>query len=94
MNEFRVTDQGELDLGLTAAPAPPRAVARPARRATAAGAPCPPGPLPDDDWPAGDVGDWDFEPADDGDPDASPDDYQAWLAGLPAEVRAEFLAGA
>ena len=63
--------------------------------------PGPPGarPSPTDDgpggdWPADDLADWDFEPADDGDPEAGPDDYQAWLAGLPAAVRADYLAGA
>ena len=33
-------------------------------------------------------------PGDYGDPASEPDDYEAWLAGLPADVRAEFLAGA
>src|SRR5580704_3441554 len=115
MNEFRVTDQGELDLGLAAPPSSSALAARPPRRVpAAAGAACPPaaqqapaGPpapaaqqvpgaaVPDDDWPADcwPAGDWP-EPGDDGDPDTSPDDYQAWLAGLPAEVRADFLAGA
>ena len=46
-------------------------------------------------WPDG----WvppDYEPddfADPWDPDDGPDDYDAWLAGLPADVREEFLAG-
>src|SRR5580704_13523452 len=115
MNEFRVTDQGELDLGLAAPPSSSALAARPPRRVpAAAGAACPPaaqqapaGPpapaapqvpgaaVPDDGWPADcwPAGDWP-EPGDDGDPDASPDDYEAWLAGLPAEVRADFLAGA
>jgi hypothetical protein len=44
------------------------------------------GPPPDDDW-AEDI--WDS-----GDPESDPDDYEAWLAGLPADIRAEFLAGA
>ena len=101
MNEFRVTDQGELDLGLAAPPTGPRPVARPPRGRMTAAAACPPGarPSPTDDgpggdWPADDLADWDFEPADDGDPEAGPDDYQAWLAGLPAAVRADYLAGA
>ena len=100
MNEFRVTDQGELDLGLAAPARGPRSGVRPPRRATTAAAACPPGASPSpattgpaDDWPADDW-DWDFEPADDGDPEAGPDDYQAWLAGLPAAVRADYLAGA
>src|SRR5580704_776657 len=108
MNEFRVTDQGELDLGLAAPPSSSAPAARPPRRVpAAAGAACPPNAsqapgapqpgaaVPDDDWPADcwPAGDWP-EPSDDGDPDASPDDYEAWLAGLPAEVRADFLAGA
>ena len=56
--------------------------------------------MPGDDWAAA-TGptasgprDWDWEPGDDGDPETGPDDYQAWLAGLPAAVRADFLAGA
>jgi hypothetical protein len=107
MGEFRVTDQGELDLGLSAPAASPRPAARPPRRTSAAraGAACPPGAtqqpcdLPagddwlNDDWPAGEIAGWDWEPTDDGDPDISPDDYQAWLAGLPADVRADYLAG-
>ncbi len=59
MNEFRVTDQGELGfLGLAAAPTPvPSPLPEPPRRArpTAAdaGAACPPGgpQVPGDDWP-------------------------------------------
>ncbi len=101
MNEFRVTDQGELDLGLAAPPTGPRPAARPPRGRMTAAAACPPGarPSPTDDgpggdWPADDLADWDFEPGDDGDPETGPDDYQAWLAGLPAAVRADFLAGA
>src|SRR5580704_8248601 len=108
MNEFRVTDQGELDLGLAAPPSSSAPAARPPRRVpAAAGAACPPNAsqapgapqpgaaVPDDDWPADcwPAGDWP-EPGDDGDPDTGPDDYEAWLAGLPAEVRADFLAGA
>ena len=102
MNEFRVTDQGELDLGLAAPATGPRPVARPPRGRMTAAAACPPGarPSPTDDgpgndWPADDLlADWDFEPGDDGDPETDPDDYQAWLAGLPAAVRADYLAGA
>ena len=63
MNEFRVTDQGELDLGLTAPPAGPRPAARPPHHTTAAAASCPPNAsqapgaaVPDDDWPAGTAG--------------------------------------
>ncbi|HTA01840.1 MAG TPA: hypothetical protein VK802_15755 [Streptosporangiaceae bacterium] len=103
MNEFRVTDQGELDLGLAAPPSSSAPAARPRRVPAAAGAACPPNAsqapaapqVPDDDWPADcwPAGDWP-EPGDDGDPDTSPDDYEAWLAGLPAAVRADFLAGA
>ena len=102
MNEFRVTDQGELDLDLAAPATGPRPVARPPRATTAAAAPParpapraePSNDWPGGDWPADDLADWDFEPADDGDPETGPDDYQAWLAGLPAAVRADFLAGA
>ena len=45
MNEFRVTDQGELDLGLAAPARGPRSGARPPRPTTAAAAAPPP-------WPA------------------------------------------
>ena len=34
-----------------------------------------------------------WDPGDDGDPETDPDDFEAWLAGLPAEVREDFLAG-
>ncbi len=108
MNEFRVTDQGELDLGLAAPPSSSALAARPRRVPAAAGAACPPaascrlrrpqvpaGGAPDDDWPddSWPAADWP-EPGDDGDPESGPDDYEAWLAGLPAAVRADFLAGA
>ncbi len=34
-----------------------------------------------------------WDPGDHGDPETDPDDFEAWLAGLPAEVREDFLAG-
>ncbi len=77
MNEFELTGQGELDLGLDSA-------------GSAAGASWP----PEDDWSSDDWVDRGFEPGDEGDPETDPDDYEAWLAGLPADVRADFLAGA
>ncbi len=68
MNEFRVTDQGELDLGLAAPPSSSAPAARPRRVPAAADAACPPGAsqapaapqVPDDDWPADcwPAGDW------------------------------------
>jgi len=51
---------------------------------------CPPG----DDGPG--CEEWvdrGWEPGDYGDPQTDPDDFEAWLAGLPAGVRADFLAG-
>ncbi len=73
MNEFRVTDSGQLDLGIDDVPG----------RGLADAGDVPP---PDDDWAEDfwDSGDWENDP----------DDYEAWLAGLPADIRAEFLAGA
>ena len=112
MNEFQVTSQGELDLGLDTAAAGQRnrcpATAKPpSLRVPAAGrlrgagclpaAGCPVPPADDrrlTTGPTDDLVDRGFEPGDDGDPETDPDDYQAWLAGLPADVRADFLAGA
>jgi hypothetical protein len=88
MNDFKVTGQGELDLGIGDAACGRRSAARPPRRSAAAS-----GELPDN-WSRYDWIDLDWEPGDDGDPQTGPDDYQAWLAGLPAGVRADFLAGA
>ena len=102
MGEFRITGQGELDLGLQP-PRPPRPAARPPRPGTAAGragaAPRPGDSQPEDDWADGFADDLpdgladDWEPGDEGDPETDPDDFEAWLAGLPAGVRAEYLAG-
>jgi hypothetical protein len=110
MKEFRVTDSGELDLGLDDATGGARPAAAPHRREAAAGAPWLPvkgradGGRADGDWADGDWADggWvdpdlvdpDWEPGDEGDPETDPDDHEAWLAGLPADVRADFLAGA
>ena len=73
MNEFRVTDSGQLDLGIDDLPG--RGLAD-----------TDDGPPPDDDWAEDfwDSGDWENDP----------DDYEAWIAGLPGDIRAEFLAGA
>jgi hypothetical protein len=46
------------------------------------------------EWSQDDWVDQGWVPGDYGDPESDPDDYEAWLAGLPADVRAEFLAGA
>ncbi|HSR84195.1 MAG TPA: hypothetical protein VLM11_08450, partial [Streptosporangiaceae bacterium] len=92
--EFGVTGDGELDLGLT--PAAPRRSGR-SRRPD-------PDPACDPDPAAGpavadaaegweswvDMG---WEPGDHGDPETDPDDFEAFVAGMPAEVRADFLAG-
>jgi hypothetical protein len=51
------------------------------------------GDVPDVDLPVEDLIDRGWEPGDDGDPETDPDDFEAWLAGMPAEVRADFLAG-
>ncbi len=90
MSEFGVTGDGELDLGLGQ---PARPAARPPRGGTAAAAAAAAAAAP----PAGDVScddgaDSGWEPGD-YDPETGPDDYEAWLAGLPAGVRADFLAG-
>jgi hypothetical protein len=86
--EFGVTEDGELDLGVPAAAGPaatPRAGGPEVRR------PILPAPG-EDDWP--DLEPEPFEPDFDGsDPEDDPDDFGAWLAGLPAEVREDFLAG-
>ena len=89
MSEFGITGDGELDLGLSqpARPAggPPRARTT---AAAAAGAAAPPaGDVSCDDWI-----DSGWEPGD-YDPESEPDDFEGWLAGLPAGVRADFLAG-
>ena len=78
MNEFQVTDKGQLDLGIDDLPGGGLPSGGPADAGD--------GPPPDDEW-ADDI--WDS-----GDPENDPDDYEAWLAGLPADIRAEFLAGA
>src|SRR5580704_16401296 len=93
MNEIRVTEQGELDLGLGAASGP-RSAARPPRRGPGRGASRRAGQSPEDDWPGDGCPDLDWEPGPFGDPETDSDDYEAWLAGLPADVRADFVAGA
>ncbi|HUB42206.1 MAG TPA: HNH endonuclease signature motif containing protein [Streptosporangiaceae bacterium] len=59
--------------------------------------------LPDSELPSPallsptDADDWVDEgwiPGDYGDPETDPDDSEAWLASLPADIRAEYLAGA
>ena len=92
MNEFRVTSDGELDLGLDAGSGPRPAAGPPRGRALAA-ASRPPAGGTGDGWPGDDFMDPGFEPGDCGDPETDPDDHEAWLAGLPADVRADYLAG-
>ncbi len=50
--------------------------------------------LPADDFSYDDLVDRGWVPGDYGDPETDPDDEEAWLAGLPADLRADFLAGA
>ena len=97
MSEFQVTDQGQLDLGIDdAVSARPSAAESPRfRSAHATDATSIPehewlGP----EWPEDAWVDQGWVPGDYGDPETDPDDYEAWLAGLPADVRAEFLDGA
>ena len=90
MTEFEMTGSGELDLGLPeSAPFEPTAVQRrsaPPPEAAETGA--------DPEWSADEWVDAGWVPGDYGDPESDPDDEQAWLASLPADVRDEFLAGA
>ena len=91
----RVRDHraGRAGPGTPPAAAPDRQ-ARPHRDRSPSGAAPPPGKDGlTDDWLADDSIDRDFEPGDEGDPETDPDDFEAWLAGLPADVRAEYLAG-
>jgi len=95
-SQFGVTGDGELDLGLAPASAAPRRSGRPHRRGPAAA--CEPdsaaGPTLADageGWESWvDMG---WEPGDHGDPETDPDDFEAFVAGMPEEVRADFLAG-
>jgi hypothetical protein len=89
VGEFEITGSGELDLGI---PVPafdpsagPQRVPVPPQAADSEG---------DPDWSADEWVDAGWVPGDYGDPETDPDDEQAWLAGLPAEVREELLAGA
>jgi hypothetical protein len=84
VGEFEVTGSGELDLGI---PAPPFELPDAAGAAgTTGGA--------GSQWSVDEWVDAGWMPGDYGDPESDPDDERAWLAGLPAEVRDEFLAGA
>ena len=100
MSEFEMTGSGELDLGLreSAAFEPPavkRRSALPPYVAEAGVGPERPGPeRPGPEWSADEWVDAGWVPGDYGDPESDPDDEQAWLASLPADVREEFLAGA
>jgi len=78
-----VTDGGELDLGLPDSPAR----VSPARSSHG-------GDAPGEDWSDDDWVDNGWMPGDYGDPETDFVDDEAWLASLPADVRAEFLAGA
>ena len=88
--EFGLTESGELDLGLPV-PGPaegPGSAGGGAAGGGAAGEDAAEGPWSFDEWI--DAG---WVPGDYGDPETDPDDDQAWLASLPADVREEFLAG-
>jgi hypothetical protein len=101
MSEFKVTDSGQLDLGLPDLPASVSGDA--ASRGLGTGGAAGSGDqsvddagraarsqeLSDDDWV--DLG---WIPGDDGDPETDAADDEAWLASLPADIRAEYLAGA
>ena len=78
-----MTDGGELDLGLPDSPAR----VSPARSSHG-------GDAPGEDWSDDDWVDNGWMPGDYGDPETDFVDDEAWLASLPADVRAEFLAGA
>jgi hypothetical protein len=83
VGEFEVTDGGELDLGLPDSPAR----LSPARSSHG-------GAVPGEEWSDDDWVDHGWVPGDYGDPENDFVDDEAWLASLPADVRAEFLAGA
>jgi hypothetical protein len=83
VGDFEVTDGGELDLGLPASPA------RVSPTGVSHGGAAPGEEWSDDDWV-----DHGWTPGDYGDPETDYVDDEAWLASLPADVRAEFLAGA
>jgi hypothetical protein len=83
VGEFEVTDGGELDLGLPDSPAR----VSPARSSHG-------GDAPGEEWSDDDWVDNGWMPGDYGDPETDFVDDEAWLASLPADVRAEFLAGA
>jgi hypothetical protein len=81
VSEISMTDSGELDLGVPRTPHPVPAAAE----------------LPGEPDPAGLDREWidrGWVPGDHGDPELDPADDEAWLAGLPADIRADFLAGA
>jgi len=87
VGEFEVTGSGELDLGIPEPPfEPPDAAGEPAGAGERGGA----GP----EWSVDEWVDAGWVPGDYGDPESDPDDEQVWLAGLPAEVREQVLAGA
>jgi hypothetical protein len=108
VSEYAVVANGQLDLGLPESPAPASRAARPrparpstrSPRTSAAPSPewsddaCPYDACPYADWPYADWVDDGWLPGDLGDPQRDPDDDAAWLGGLPADVRADYLAGA
>lgn len=81
VGEFNVTDGGQLDLELPDSPAPVSQVGD-------AGPAAPSQDWSDDDWV-----DHGWIPGDHADPETDAVDDEAWLASLPPDVRADFLAG-
>ncbi len=103
MGEYAVVVNGQLDLGLPESPATAGRAARPrpacpsTRSPRTSAAPSPEwsdADRSDDAWPYADWVDDGWLPGDLGDPQRDPDDDAAWLGGLPADVRADYLAGA
>ena len=91
MTEYALAENGELDLGIPASPARASQASGRARAAAGPGS----GAAETETEPA--WGDWvddGWIPGDVGDPENDPADDEAWLAALPADVRADYLAGA
>jgi hypothetical protein len=88
VSEFEVTDGGELDLGLPDSPARASSTSASSARGSHGGA------VPREEWSDDDWVDRGWIPGDYGDPETDFVDDDAWLASLPADVRADFLAGA
>jgi hypothetical protein len=94
VGEFELTGSGELDLGIPESafepPTGSRRAAFPPDADEASAADMGAGP----EWSVDEWVDAGWVPGDYGDAESDPDDDQAWLAGLPADVREQLLAGA